>query len=119
MSQKHNLRRIGCIYEELAASFLTDSGYEILERNYYTRFGELDIVAREGDTLVFVEVKYRSSGRFGEPWESITTSKMRSLIMAAGIYMTREKCYTDNIRFDLIGFFTNQKIRHIKNITLG
>ena len=79
----------GARAEALAAAFLAARGLEIVERNFRRRRGELDIVARDGDTLVFVEVRLRRNPRFGGAAESITAAKRRRMIAAAGLYLAR------------------------------
>ena len=73
--------------EDLAESFLRARGYEILARNYRTPVGEVDIVARQGETLIFVEVKTRRSRRFGLPEEALTRRKQAHLLAAAQTYL--------------------------------
>ena len=69
-------RKIGKDGEEIAAKFLLDKGYNILEKNYYTRFGEIDLIASKNDILVFVEVKLKQTEDFGTPEEMIGFSKL-------------------------------------------
>jgi putative endonuclease len=73
--------------EDLAAAYLQAVGYRILNRNYRTRLGEIDIVARDGDTLVFVEVKVRRSPNFGSAKAAVTAAKRRRLSMLALQYL--------------------------------
>ena len=77
---------LGDAAEERAVSFLKARGYAIVERNFRGKVGELDIVAKDGDTIVFVEVRSRSGSRFGEPQESITAAKRRKIVKAAQLY---------------------------------
>jgi putative endonuclease len=88
--------------EDMASSYLRDSGYEILARNY--RFGrcEIDIVARKGNTLVFVEVKTRRSRSFGHPILSVTASKTRNIVKTAGQFIERTGLDSLEVRFDVI-----------------
>jgi putative endonuclease len=73
--------------EALAAAYLTQHGLAIVERNFRTRFGEIDLIARDGATLVFVEVRMRSSPHFGGAGESITAAKRARLVAAARGYL--------------------------------
>ncbi len=73
--------------EDLAAVYLKRAGYRILERNHRTRLGEIDIIARDGDTLVFVEVKVRRSPSFGSAKAAVTAAKRRRLSMVALQYL--------------------------------
>ena len=86
---KKELARIG---EDHAARYLSSRGYRIKERNYRTPRGEIDIIAEHRDTLVFIEVKARSSDEYGTPLESVTPWKARRIAAVAGTYLgTRER----------------------------
>jgi putative endonuclease len=87
--------------EELAARFLVDQGLEILARNYRTRLGEIDVVAREGSTLVFVEVRLRSDPRYGGAAASIDAAKRSRIEAAARHYLARLK-REPPCRFDVV-----------------
>lgn len=107
--------------EDLACKFLAGLDYEIIQRNFLIRGGEIDIIALDGDTTVFVEVKLRSSDEYGSAIESITNYKLRSLIKTAKFYAL-EKNIRGGLRIDLIAIdFKDGKpqIEHIKNITEG
>lgn len=107
--------------EDLACRFLEGLNYEIIQRNYLIRGGEIDIVALDGDTTVIVEVKLRGSDEFGSAVESITASKLHSLVKTCKFYAL-EKNIRGGLRIDLIAIdFKNgkPKIEHIKNITEG
>jgi putative endonuclease len=100
---ENDLGRVG---EGLAAEHLTRLGYEIVERNYRTRWGELDIVARTGSTLAFCEVKTRrAGGRAGGPFDAVGRDKQTRVRRMAGSWLIerRERPYADVIRFDAIG----------------
>lgn len=109
--------------EDLACEYLKKQGYKILERNYRIRGGEIDIVAHDGDYLVFVEVKARFSHEYGPPAESMTAWKIKYLIKAAKFYVNKIGWGDGPYRLDFIGIdyadSKNQpKIELIKNITL-
>ena len=87
--------------EDIAAAFLVKRGLKLLERNYRCRFGEIDLVLRDSRTLVFVEVRYRSSHSFGGAGESITTSKRKKLLRAARHYMAAHSAFPA-CRFDAV-----------------
>ncbi|HEY7741758.1 MAG TPA: YraN family protein [Burkholderiales bacterium] len=87
--------------EDLAAAFLERQGLRILERNYRCRFGEIDLVARSGGLLVFVEVRARSSEAFGGAAGSITAAKRRRLVAAARHYLARRGADVP-CRFDVV-----------------
>jgi len=80
-------QQLGHSGEDLAARHLQQSGYDILNRNYRTRLGEVDIIARDGDTLVFVEVKVRRNSNFGSAKAAVTAAKQRRLSMVALQYL--------------------------------
>lgn len=104
-----NKREIGGRYEELAAVYLQKNGYCILERNYRCRQGEVDLICRQGTYLVFVEVKYRSTARMGEPLEAVDDRKKNRIRKAAAYYMYScglpEDC---PCRFDVVGILGKQ-----------
>jgi putative endonuclease len=93
---------LGDLGESLAAERLEAQGYRIRERNWRTLEGELDIIAQENDTIVFVEVKARRSRRFGFPEEALTKKKRGRLIKAALAYLDLHQIQETNWRFDLI-----------------
>lgn len=99
MERRDALGRRG---EELAARFLEDAGYRIVERNWRCRRGEIDIIARTGDTLVFVEVKTRSGLAFGHPFEAITTTKLARLRALAAVWCAEHHPRANRIRLDAI-----------------
>lgn len=88
--------------EDLACRELRRRGYAILARRYRTRAGEIDIVARDGDTLVFVEVKARVSLQFGHPAEAVTAAKQRRLALMATDYLARHSGLESACRFDVV-----------------
>jgi putative endonuclease len=94
-------RETGFAAEELAARFLAGRGLAIVGRNYRCRLGEIDLIARDGETLVFVEVRMRSSARFGGAIGSITAAKQRKLVAAAGLYLSR-RARAPHCRFDAV-----------------
>ena len=76
-----NKRKIGGEKEELAVGFLKEKGIRILERNYYFPGGELDIIAKDGEYLVFIEVKYRKTASYGQPWEAVSNNKQKKILV--------------------------------------
>lgn len=110
-----NRRRTGAEYEEQAARWLAQNGFELLERNFSCRQGEIDLVAREGACLVFVEVKYRRSSTAGHPAESVTRRKQRKIALAAGYYCLKHRILdTCPCRFDVITILGDE-VEHIRN----
>ena len=92
--------------EHLALNYLKRKGYRIVETNYRSRVGEIDIIAREKDTLVFVEVKARSSRRFGSPKGAVTPAKQRKISMSALDYLKRTGQTEASARFDVVSIDT-------------
>jgi putative endonuclease len=88
--------------ERAAESYLRSRGIEILERGFRIRGGEIDLIGREGREIVFIEVKARSSGRFGHPSESVTFSKQRRIIRAASFYLVSRGSWDHPCRFDVV-----------------
>ncbi len=95
----HN-QRIGKWGEETAVTYLTERGYEIITRNAHTPYGEIDIIAKQGETLIFVEVKTRTSNSMGLPEESITPRKRQHMIAAAEHYAAEHEI--DHWQIDVI-----------------
>jgi putative endonuclease len=104
--------------EELAVKYLKSKGYKILDKNYRCSLGEIDVVVKEKDMIVFVEVKTRKSDEFAEPFESVGVRKQAKLRSLAEFYL-QEKDYLDReIRFDVLSITVNDKetnIEHIKD----
>ncbi len=108
--------------ETLACEYLKKQGYEIIERNYRIRGGEIDIVAMDGEYMVFVEVKTRSSHEYGLPAESITSWKIRHLLRSAQFYLLKIDWGNGPYRLDFVSIDfadskENPEIKLIKNIT--
>ena len=88
--------------ERIACRFLLRQGFDVLARRYRSRSGELDIVAFEGDTLVFIEVKTRRSGAFGEPWEFVDWQKQQILHRTAEDFIADHDLCEYSYRFDIV-----------------
>ncbi len=97
-----NRKRTGDLGEKLARQYLLKNGYEILEQNYRCSIGEIDIVARDSDSLAFVEVRTKRSSQFGTPEESITTTKKTKLIELAQSYLQEHADVPDHWRIDVV-----------------
>ncbi|MCH5252309.1 MAG: YraN family protein [Lachnospiraceae bacterium] len=110
-----NKRKTGWEKEQAAAEFLEGKGYEVLERNYWCTFSEVDIVAREGEYLCFLEIKYRKNDRYGGGEGTISMKKIRKICQCARYYMKEKKIPMDTpVRFDVV-FIIGEQIRLIKN----
>jgi putative endonuclease len=98
----HDRRSQGSKFEDLACVYLVEKGYKILDRNVYLMRKELDVVALDRGTVVFVEIKGRRSTRFGSPAEAMGRTKRRHLIEAAKVYIKSRKLVGRPCRFDFI-----------------
>lgn len=107
----------GTLGEDLAVDYLRRKGYVLVERNWRSGHKEIDIVARQGDTLVFVEVKARANLIYGNPEDAVTRRKMHLLVMAADAYL-RCNALDCDVRFDVItitGTVQKPYIRHYEH----
>lgn len=112
---KNSSRRRGTQYEEVAAEYLKKQGFQILEQNFSSRFGEIDIIAREGRYLVFAEVKYRATDRGGHPLEAVDYYKRRRIGMTADFYLLRYGYGEETpCRFDVVGI-AGDEIIHVRD----
>lgn len=119
----------GKLGEETACSFLEKLGWKILEKNYrYSRFAEIDIIAKDNDTIVFVEVKTRTTTNYGHPFEAVNRSKLLNIFKAGLAYLQTTKEPYRRYRIDIISVLgkCNQgsnenapKIEHLKDISLN
>jgi putative endonuclease len=109
------MNRAGARAEDLCAELLRKAGLRVLARNWRCRHGEIDLVAEEGGTLVFAEVRYRSDARFGGAAESVTAAKRARLVAAARLYLMRRP--DADCRFDvlLLDALAADRIRWIRN----
>lgn len=94
--------RTGRQGEDLAAGYLERAGYRIIERNYRCLFGEIDLVARDGGTIVFIEVKSRRSDRFGPPQASVGPKKQKKMSQIALHYLEQNQLHACKARFDVV-----------------
>lgn len=105
---------LGVNGEILAKQFLKDNGYKILATNYTTKIGEIDIIAKLKNIIVFVEVKTRTSTKFGNPRESVTAHKQNKIRQVANLFLMKNKLLESICRFDVIDILNNE-ITHITN----
>lgn len=114
-------RKIGKIGEEIAAEFLANKGYQIIEKNYYSRYGEIDLVAWETGSVIFVEVKTRTNQAYGAPETSVTQKKLDRIEKAALMWMQAHPNMSDDWRIEVVAILIDelhqvQDIRHFKDI---
>ena len=105
---KNKPQKFGEKSENLAAWYLKKNGYKILEQNYRNRMGEIDIIAKEKKTLVFVEVKSRRSIRYGSPKWAVTPKKQRKISMVALYYLKTTQQIDAKARFDVVSITSNR-----------
>lgn len=109
-----NKREIGTHYEKFAGNYLEQNGYEIIEYNFRSSAGEIDIIARDGEYLVFCEVKYRKTAKVGYPMEAISLTKRRRISKCAQYYLYQNGLEDMPCRFDVVSILGND-LELIKN----
>lgn len=119
----HQKQIIGKQGEAVAKKYLENKGYKIIDEHYCLKGGEIDLIAKQGEFLVFVEVKARTSDEFGLPEEAVNYFKQKSLAKAIKYYLWKNKITNKNIRFDVIGIKLNgnenPEINHFENVELA
>ncbi len=109
-----NKRLVGSNYEQAAVKYLTDKGYSVITCNYRTRYGEIDIIGKDGEYLCFIEVKYRKSLRYGYPEDAVDYRKQNKIKQVANFYMFSNRYYNIKCRFDVVAI-CNTDIKLYKN----
>jgi len=110
-----NKRQLGAEYEKKAVALLLEKGYQILERNYRNRTGEIDIIAKDGEYICFVEVKFRTNSDFGSPLEAIDWKKQKQIRKVAMYYLMYHGYHTCTpCRFDVIAY-EGEDVIHLEN----
>lgn len=117
MPEKMYKKTLGTKGEDISVEFLKGKGYRILKRNYRYGHKEIDIVARDKNTVVFVEVKTGRSKKFGEPFEKVDSRKQEKLVQAAKAFIQENQIKGCDFRFDVISVDLrgDRKIEHIEN----
>ncbi len=100
--EKQTAVSIGALGEETAVKALKKQGYKIIERNYRTKIGEIDIIAKDGEYTCFVEVRLRKNNDFGTPADTIDERKQMKIINTAKLYAVKNKIYNAPMRFDVV-----------------
>ena len=111
---------IGSFGEALARDYLISKGYKILNMNFRNKFGEIDIICKKNNLLIFCEIKSRYTDTFGSPIESITSYKQKQIIKLSEIYLLYKKYQNYNVRYDVIEIIFNNKnasfkLNHLKD----
>ncbi len=110
-----NKRSLGAEKEELVVLYLKEQGAEVLSKNFFFHGGELDMVAKDGEYLCFIEVKFRKSTRYGSPEEAVTLSKQKKIVQGARLYLYQNHYPEDTpCRFDVVSVY-GEEIHWIKN----
>ena len=113
-NMRQNKRNTGTLYEQATGYYLEQQGYIVLEYNYRCSFGEIDLIAKDGEYLVFCEVKFRRNRRKGSPLEAVDIRKQRTIYRCAQCYLTERHVPECACRFDVIGV-EGDRITLIKN----
>ena len=109
------MKSLGKFGEQIAVQYLTEQGYKILEKNFYMRYGEIDLICQKNNTIIFVEVKTRTSLEFGFPEEAVNRYKIRSLLKTAARYMINKN---QPWQIDVVSIFLKDgdaDIKHFEN----
>ena len=116
-----NKREQGYYFEKIASNIITSKGYTIIGKNYYSKYGEIDLIAKKDNIIIFIEVKQRSSNKFGFGEESIDYHKKRKIFLSARQFLYERKLLDFSIRFDSIIFYRKNyySYKWIKNIIWG
>ncbi|QQG44851.1 MAG: YraN family protein [Candidatus Roizmanbacteria bacterium] len=116
-------KSLGYTGEDLAVNYLLEKSFTIINRNYHTRMGEIDIIAKKTDKLHFIEVKTRSNLNKGKPYEAVNQHKIHHLLKAAQFYLLKNKIKGCKLSLDVISIWLNsdntiKEILYFENITM-
>lgn len=112
-------KELGSFGEELVCQYLEKNGYKVLDRNFYCRQGEIDVIAKDRDEIVFIEVKTRTSNYFGSPSEAVNYIKIKRMYNVARYFLYRFNLIDVFVRFDVVEVFVENgrfNLNHIKQI---
>lgn len=115
MNKKHDTQKTGRIGEDIAANYLVKKGYGIIIRNFHTRYGEIDIIARDNQYIIFAEVKTRNQFAVANPSEWVDKRKQKKIMMTASIYMQNNSQELQP-RFDVIEIILEKGTKSLLNI---
>ncbi len=111
---KFNNKNVGDFGEKFALQYLGNKGYKFVEKNYKNKIGEIDLIMKDGEYLVFVEVKTRATNQFGFPREAVNYHKQNKIRKVATLYMMQHGCYPCACRFDVVEVLENE-VTHLIN----
>ena len=115
----HIKKELGNIGEQIAVDYLEKNNYKILKRNFYCKQGEIDVIAKKSQEIVFIEVKTRSSLDFGKPSEAVNSIKLKHMYKTAQYFLYKSHSINNFIRFDVIEVLVEDgkfNVNHIKQI---
>ena len=118
MGERTERQVLGADAEDAAARFLEQQGYRVRERNFHSRYGELDVVAEKDEQVCFVEVRMRSKAAWGDPSQTVSWAKQRRVVKAALHYLHLNRLFDRMVRFDVIsvvGVGDRAQVEHIPN----
>lgn len=118
----HNLS-VGKLGEEIASNFIHKKGYQIIEKNYYCRWGEIDLIAKENNKIHFIEIKTRIGIDKGQPYESINKHKIRKLMRTIQFYLLNREIKSYKLSLDVISIILNsqkevEKLDYFENLNI-
>jgi putative endonuclease len=110
-------KEVGKLGEDIASSHIFKNGYSIIERNFRTKFGEIDIIAKDHKYIAFIEVKTRKGTRFGYPREAVDKFKQSKIKNIASLYLAKKKLWDSSVRFDVVEIILDDK-NDVKSVVL-
>lgn len=111
-----NNRQIGAMGEDIAKNYLIENEFTILEQNYRNKIGEIDLIAKKDNEIVFVEVKSRNNLNYGYPSEAVNMKKQYKILNTSKVYISSNKLNNSRLRYDVIEvYLKNNNINHIEN----
>lgn len=106
----------GLAYENIALKYLEKRQLTLVKKNFHTRFGEIDLIMKDGDTLTFIEVRYRKNNAYGSSSESVNLAKQKKIIKTAEVFLTQNNGWHLNSRFDVIAISPATLLPHRQQI---
>jgi putative endonuclease len=115
-------KKIGAIGEKMALAYLKNKGYRLLQKNFYCRWGEIDLIFKKEDKIIFVEVKTRVGDKKGKPYEAVNFYKIKDLKRAINYYLLKKKCFQSKLSLEVMSIILNpdlslKEIKHFDQIS--